>query len=139
MSNTQDLVYSVGQSNLNFDQKSRLTELLKEISSPIAPLAPQASRADMLLGTIQSSAVGGGLGLLHAELKEGLDVNGIPVDLALSVVSKIGALVYRSERSNSISDQAMAVYSFRTTESVLSAIKKRRADNQNSESAQAAE
>lgn len=143
---SKDLIQSVTHSNLTFEQKSRLTDLLNEISAPIAPMAPLPSRGDMLLSSIQSSAVGGGLGLLHAELKEGLDVNGVPIDLALAVVSKIGALVYRSERSNSISDQAMTVYSFRQVEATLSAIKKRRAEaandtgaNNSSESAQAAE
>jgi hypothetical protein len=139
---SKDLIQSVSHSNLSFEQKSRLTDLLNEISTPIAPLAPLPSRGDMLLSSIQSSVVGGGLGLLHAELKEGLDVNGIPIDLALAVVSKIGALVYRSERSNSISDQAMTVYSFRQVESTLSAIKERRAEQAkaaNSQNAQAAE
>lgn len=134
--NPTELVYPVAQSNLSFAEKSKLTTMLQQIQQPIGALAPAPSRGAMLGGTLTASTVGGSLGLLHAELKEGLDVNGIPVDLGLAVVAKIGALIYKSEQSSKVSDSAMTVYSFRTVDRVLSAIKSRRAEQQKAQAAE---
>lgn len=122
------LFESVSQSNLPSVEKSQLTRLLQELTSPIGPTDPLPSRGNLLVQLGQSSLVGGGLGLLHSELKEGLDVNGIPIDLVLATLSGIGGIIYRSEGSTEIAKQALTVYSFRTTNDLLTAIKTRRAE-----------
>ncbi len=117
------LVDSVQGSNLPAKDKTKLSLMLDKLQEPSAQLAPSVSVGGAVVSGVEAGAVGGTLGLLHAELKDGLDVNGKPIDLMLASFAKAGAVLYGSERSNRVADVAIGICSFRKVEKVRRMIK----------------
>lgn len=100
-------------------QQSKVLKILQDA----APGTPQTV-SGMLLETSIAGAVGGTLGLLQSELKDGLDYNRkYPLDLALGVIAKAGGKLYSSSISREIGSVAIGVYAFRKVNALMSALK----------------
>jgi len=99
----------------------------------------QITTGEMFLGLVRSGVVGSILGTLHSELKNGLDVNGVPVDLVFGSISSLCGRIFQSENARSVGENAVAVYTFRKTEKLLSAIRARRTPIESESSKVAAE
>lgn len=120
---SQDIaVYdSVVTSNLQPREKSRVIQLLEQAMPK--DRQPQTVLG-MLVETSVAGTVGGVLGLLQSELKDGLDYNRkYPLDLALGVVSKVGGKVYSSSISREVGSVAIGIYSYRKVEALLTLLK----------------
>lgn len=77
----------------------------------------------MIQSTVEAALTGAILGAADSELKDGLDWNKIPLDLALFAVNAIGGTFYGSPSAQRIADRSMTVYSYRKTKELLGALR----------------
>jgi len=67
------------------------------------------------------------LGAIHAELREGLDPHGVPIDGTIAVLGAVGAFAMANEEYahdlRNIATSAASVFAFRKTDALLSAKK----------------
>lgn len=78
----------------------------------------------MIVETTVAGMVGGTLGVLQAELKDGLDYNKkYPIDLGLGIVSKVGGKIYGSATSREVGNIAIGVYAYRNVSALLEMLK----------------
>lgn len=82
-----------------------------------------ATPGQMIQSTVEAALTGMVLGAAESELKDGLDWNKVPLDLALFAVNAIGGTFYGSPSAQRIADRAMTVYSYRKTKELLSALR----------------
>ena len=121
MANDVTVYDSIEGSNLRPSVKSRVIQLL-EASMPSD--SAKQTVLGMLVETTVAGSVGATLGVLHAELKDGLDYNGkYPLDLGLGIVSKVGGKVYGSSISREVGNVAIGVYTFRNVSTLLELLK----------------
>lgn len=73
----------------------------------------------VILAGVEGGAAGAILGALHAELKGGLDAPGFPMDAAMGTVGLAGAAATGSELLKTVGISGMAVYGFRTFDTML--------------------
>lgn len=120
---------SIAQSNLPRREKNALLNWWEDSRSIVRRRSGRSSGAEgpmgMLIQLIEAFGTGAVLGALHAELKHGLDINGIPADAALALFASVGGTIYGSELSQNIADDATAIFAFRKTHTLLTAIKSR--------------
>ncbi len=77
------------------------------------------SIGSVLLAGVEAGATGAILGTLHAELKNGLDTPGVPIDATLGAVSMAGAAATGSELMKTVGISAISVYGFRSFDTML--------------------
>ena len=116
-----EIYESVANSNLKPVTKSRVLQML-ELA------APHGKSPQSLLGVLVESSIAGttgaALGILQAELKDGLDYNRkIPIDLILAALAKAGGLVYSSSISREVGGVALGIYSYRKVSDLLLSFK----------------
>jgi len=119
--NDIELFDQIVSSNLQYREKSKILSLLDSVST-----GPGNSQS--LLGALVETTVAGTtgsiLGVLQAELKDGLDYNRkYPIDLVLAALSGAGGHIYNSQNSRTVKDVAVGVYTFRKVDALLTLVK----------------
>ncbi len=79
----------------------------------------QISIGSVIIAGVEAGAMGAILGALNAELKGGLDAPGFPMDAASGTLGMIGAAATGSEMMKTAGISALAVYGFRTFDTML--------------------
>ena len=103
-------------------QTSLAAPWLQNAQSIVAAPAPEPETVnliDLLLQKGISGGVGVALGLLQAELKNGLDVHKVPVDLAASMLADVIGYATNSPATVAVGSSCFTVYSFRKTLQLL--------------------
>jgi len=122
MTDDIEIYDSVLDSDLMDNEKSRVIQLLERAMPK--DRNPQTILSALIETTV-SGTVGATLGLMHSELKDGLDYNKkYPLDLVLGVVSKAGGKIYSSSLSREVGNVAIGIYAFRKIEGLMSALKR---------------
>ena len=126
MASTDILIYdSIAASNIPKREKSVIQSWVDSVTGIAGPRGQYHSPAGHLAGFVgtlrqysEGVAVGAALGALHAELKNGLDVGGAPIDGAAGFVAGGLAMFFGGTEAgttlNNIGSHSSCVYSFRS-------------------------
>ncbi len=77
------------------------------------------SIGSVLIAGVEAGACGAILGTMHAELKNGLDTPGFPMDAAIGTLALGGAAATGSDAIKTVGISGLAVYGFRTFDTML--------------------
>lgn len=88
--------------------------------APIQKHQEEIGIGSALLDSMLAITTGGILGAVNAELKDGLDPHGAPVDAIVGLVGDITAIATNSKRAQTVANTALGILAYRKTNSLLS-------------------
>lgn len=116
----------VQSSNMQPSEKTAVTRALAFLDQPASGLVPSGQAAGPVAFAMESlvtTITGGSLGLLHAELKDGLDWNGKPLDGYGALFLGVSSTVFKSRAGQEAAKTCLGIYAFRKTNDLFSLAK----------------
>lgn len=122
---TEMVLDRVHSSNMQPSEKNAITRALTTLVEPsrgIVSMARPSSLVEFAAESGVAALTGATLGVMQAELKDGLDRNGKPLDGAIAAVTFVAG-AFGSKTAQEISKTSIGILAFRKTEQFLSVAK----------------